>query len=199
MSIDINEAIAKIDQIHNHLSRSEMYRGYRPKTLFWVGTIALTVMLTEQLFFPEVNPTFIWCGTALVIGLFIFSIIGRHYFGQSASYEKKQIRNISLQFLPGMLAGFVVTAYFFVFESNIQLLPGIWSIIFGLTLLGLVPYITRMLIFVTLFYIICGTLLLIGTSYDFPVFPYGIGLTFGLGHWLSAIIMKLDLRKFDEQ
>ena len=194
----VSRAMDQLSEIRNHLSRSEMYRGYRPGALAAIGLVSLLFMVAQALFLGPEGRLTQWIIVAIIIAAAEAGIILWNYFRNSGSFYRMQTRRILFQFFPFIISGALLS---FIFLGNGEVnkyLPGIWAIIFGLSIVGMLPYITAGLIYAALYYLACGFLSLALARGGHDVLPWGPGLTFGPGHLLTALIMKINLGKTNE-
>ena len=195
--MDIDKAVDQISEIHRHLAKSEIFYGYKPGVLLTVGIIAfITAALQTWLFVPASN--FIFLIQWLVIGVIILVIISGNilynYLRRGSNFEIHQMAKVFVQFIPSIIAGVIMSlVLLFLEKSAIEFLPGLWAIIFGLGIFSMRPYLPRMIGFVALFYLLTGGILLCLVHYSLSLLPWGMGLTFGTGHLLAALILKLNI------
>ena len=197
--MDINRAAEQISEIHRHLAKSEIFYGYKPKTLFFVGIISfLTAAVQSWLIIPANSVIFLlqWLITGSVIAAIMFGNIIYNYLKHGSNFEIHQMSGVFLQFVPSLIAGFLITSVLLLLQSPaIEFLPGIWAIIFGLGIFSMRPFLPKLVGYVALFYLIAGTVLLYLVRFNLSFSPWGMGLTFGTGHLFAALILRLDIER----
>lgn len=197
--MDINKAVDQISEIHKHLAKSEVFYGYKPQAIFLVGIVAFVVAaLQTWLIRPGSNVVFLiqW----LVVGCVIIVIIGGNiiynYKKSGSSFEIHQMSKVFLQFTPSLVAGVIITGAMILLENSaIEFLPGIWATLFGLGIFSMRPYLPRLVGYVALFYLFAGVVLFFLVHYSMSFSSWGMGLTFGIGHFFAALILHLDIER----
>jgi hypothetical protein len=198
--MQVSEALARLDVIHDHLSRSETYRGFRAGAVTLTGLLGLGAAALQPCFVArEDGPAFVryWvvaaalcalpsAGTALFLRLF-----------QEDGLARKRSDRVAGQFLPCIAAGAIVTVAFA--GSNPTLtafLPGLWAILFGLGNLAVRPFLPRRIVVVGVFYLATGAWLL-GWPPEPTPSGWTVGGVFGIGHLASALVLFLDRERRD--
>ena len=197
--MDLKNAVNQISEIHGHLAKSEVFYGYKPGVVLTVGMMAFFVAaLQSWLIIPTSNYIFLlqW----LVLGIAIIAVISGNilynYLKSGSNFEIHQMTKVFFQFVPSIAAGGIITiVLLFIQKTAVEFLPGLWAIMFGLGIFSMRPYLPRMIGFVALFYLIAGGVLLCLVRYDLSFSPWGMGITFGTGHCLGALILRLNLKR----
>ncbi|MBI9107659.1 MAG: hypothetical protein JEZ04_13005 [Spirochaetales bacterium] len=197
--MDVNKAVNQISEIHRHLAKSEVFYGYKPKTVLIVG-IAAFVTAAVQTWWIIPARSIIFLLQWLTVGSAIIVIIGGNiiynYLKSGSNFEIHQMSKVFLQFVPSLMAGFIITSVIILLENSaIEFLPGIWAMLFGLGIFSMRPYLPRMVGYAALFYLIAGSVLLYLVRYNLSFSPWGMGLTFGIGHLFAALILHLDIER----
>jgi hypothetical protein len=197
--MDINKAVDQISEIHRHLAKSEIFYGYKPKTLLIVGFTAFLIAAVQSWWIvPASDLIFLtqWLVTSTIITIIIGGNIIYTYLRSGSNFKIHQMSKVFLQFIPSLLAVVSITCVMFLLGSSaIVFLPGLWAIIFGLGIFSMRPYLPRMVGFVALFYLLAGTVLLYIVRFDLSFSPWGMGLTFGTGHLLAALILHINIER----
>jgi hypothetical protein len=100
------------------------------------------------------------------------------------------------QFLPSIVAGSMVTAViaYFAHEQS-WMLPGLWSIFFGLGIFAshrLLPHAT---FWVATYYLLAGGVCLVTTQGSLALSPWTMMGTFGIGQFLAAAVLYWHLER----
>jgi hypothetical protein len=195
----LNTALDQISEIHKHISKTEIFRGYRPFTIFCIGLSSICFSFFQLIFLKNSSPVeFImqWIYLSMLIFSLVIINIIINYFFKMSSLEKHQIRKILFQFIPSILAGALITITIIIKEQKvITLLPGVWAVIFGLTIISISPYLPELLYFVGFFYLISGGILFYLIKFNLSLYPLFMGFTFGLGHIISSWVLYLYLKQ----
>ena len=197
--MNVDKAVEQISEIHRHLTKTEIFYGYKPKTVLIIGIVAILVAAVQSwLIIPASDIIFLlqW----LIVGGVIIAIIGGNivfnYLKSGSDYEIHQMTKVFFQFVPSIAAGAIITGILFLLESSaIAFLPGIWSVLFGLGLFSMRPYLPKLVGWTALFYLLTGAVLMYLVRWGLNYSPWGMGLTFGLGHLFAALILHLDIER----
>lgn len=197
--MDIDKAVNQISDIHRHLAKSEIFYGYKPKAVFMVGISAFIAAVVQNwLMIPANNVIFLaqWLVLASIVIVIMGGNIIYNYLKSGSNFEIHQMSKVFLQFVPSLAGGSIITAVMMLLESSaLVFLPGIWAILFSLGIFSMRPYLPKMVGFVGLFYLFAGGILLLLVRYDLSCSSWGLGLTFGLGHLFTALILHLDVER----
>ena len=195
--MDVEKAVDQIAEIHRHLVKTEIFYGYKPNIVFSVGIVAFVVAALQAWLIVPPNEVVFLLQWMIVCGIVILIIGGNivyNYSKNASNYQINQMSKVFLQFVPSLIAGFIITSVLLVLESPaVAFLPGIWAILFGLGIFSMRPYLPRMTGFVAIYYLFAGGLLMYLVRYGLSFSPWGIGITFGTGHIFSALILRLDI------
>ncbi len=190
--MDLSRALQDIADIHAQIAKGEIYRGYRPLPVAASGLIGIAAAWTQpQGLGPDDPPGFVlyWAAIAVLAGFVGVSEIVYNYVVHDDGAERRHTRRVVGQFVPGVLAGAIVTASFVRLNAGlVPLLPGIWAICFGVGTFASRPYLPRTSSIVALFYYGAGVVLLWATSVE-KLSGWWVGGTFGAGQLLAAAVL----------
>ena len=192
----VDDALSQIEAIHDQMTKAEVYRGFHAWGVATAGLLGCGAAALE----PFVPGTFepmgflrYWLIVGLVCGLVAASSALHAYLDEDA-YTRRQTRRLMSQFVPCLLAGIVVTiALPRVGEELVALLPGLWSLLFGLGLLAARPYLPRATGWVCLFHLVAGALLLLQTSPQLA--GWQVGGVFGIGQLAAAYVLYRNVER----
>ncbi len=197
--MDVNKAADQISEIHRHLVKSEVFYGFKPVILLLVGLTAIAAAVVQSwLMPPAADVIFLiqWMIVGCIIIVIIYGNIIYNYLKSGSNYEIHQMMRVCMQFVPSLVAGSIITGVLFLLQTPaVAFLPGIWAIIFGLGIFSMRPYLPRFIGWSALFYLLAGGLLLYLVRYNLSYSPWGMGLTFGVGHLFASLIMHLDIER----
>lgn len=196
--MELERALHQIAEIHGHLARSEVYRGYRSLPLALSGFIALAAAgLQETVLVPETDVAFVsyWVVIAAICGALSSSEVIYHYLFRDDAFRRRKTRRVTGQFLPSLIGGGALTVCLVKSgPSAVSLIPGLWAILFGMGIFASRPYLPRAIGWVGLFYLIAGNLLLL-LSGGGGLNPWGMGVTFGTGQLLTALVLYWNIER----
>jgi hypothetical protein len=192
MAMNVRNALDQLDQIHDQLTRSEVYRGFRVPGVTAVGIVALLAASGEQ-FFPGTTAgsgfVIYWVVSAGICGLIGTATAVHLYSTREDSFARRRTRRVMAQFSPCILGGAVVTVALCRVPEMVSFLPGIWGIIFGLGLIAARPHLPSGIGLVGLGYVVTGAAFLLRVSPNDNPSGWAVGLEFGVGHLLTAYVL----------
>ncbi len=195
----INEALEQLEEIHNHVQRSELYRGYRSVLTAAMGLVALGAAFFQPRFVAAEHPlsfVYFWVAVGVINLLLPLSQIFFHYVAYETPLERKKTRLALGQFLPCLFAGaFLTFAVCKTSESFIVLLPGLWSILFGMGVYASKPYLPGSIHWMAASFFLGGVVLLALVPSGQSLSPWGMGLDFSLGLLAGASILYFNLER----
>ncbi len=204
----IDKALEQISEIHEHLAKSQMYRGYRAVPAVLSGILAIVAAWIQPFIVSGVDPRIFvlyWILVAVAAFLIIGGSVINGYLREEDTHARQRTAVVVGQLAPSLAVGLILTIAFLVPEdrSLIAFLPGIWALLYGLGLNASKPFLPRMIGWLALFYILCGCVLLRrAVELDLvSLSPWEIGIPFGVGHILSGLILywNLERRRHDSQ
>lgn len=199
-SADVARALERIAEIHGHLDRGEVYRGYHPRLVAVTGLLGAGAAAAQPwlLPFPD-GAAFLayWICVATANLAVHWSTMVYGYIRED-DVGRRRTRRVVGQFVPSVAAGGMLTAgCAAAFPGAIAALPGIWSITFALGVFSSRPYLPRYIGWVGLWYLASGGVLLSQTSAGFAALGAWLGGVFGLGQLGAALVLYLDRRRVE--
>jgi hypothetical protein len=197
--MEIDKALEQLEEIHSHVQRSELYRGYRSILTAAMGLVALGAAFLQPRFVVLEHPlsfVYFWVAVALANFLLPISQILFHYAAYESPLERKKTRLAVGQFLPCLLAGaFLTIAVCKTNENFIIFLPGLWSILFAMGVYASKPYLPGAIHWMALSFFLGGVILLALVPSGQSLSPWGMGLDFSLGLLAGAGILYFNLER----
>jgi hypothetical protein len=197
--MELQNAINQLSEIHAQISKTEFYRGIRAVPVAFTGLTAFLAALVQPYWVGQTDYlAFIrfWAAVAMINILFISVFLVYDYFSRETSFERQKARNVLMQFGPALMAGVLVTAVMYRFQGEILFyLPGLWSLIFALGVFACRPYFPANSFWVGAYYLISSAILFMLAPNSQSMQPWGMGLVFGIGQLLGAIIIYWDLER----
>ena len=193
---DLHRALADISAIRGQMARGTMFRGYGPAALAATGCLALLAAAAQAVWLEDPARDFaaylaLWVATAILSVIIIGSEAVRRSRRAHSGLADDMLQAAAGQFLPAAVAGVLLTL---VIErcapQSLWMLPGLWQILFSLGVFASCRSLPRPLIAVAVWYLATG-LACVALASDAWVFsPWAMGLPFGLGQWLAAILLQ---------
>lgn len=203
--MEINRALDQITEIHKHLTKAEVYRGYRAVPVGISGILGIIAAFIQPHIIGS-QPTTKFLIYWVVVGLLCGSISGGeiliNYYRnitKGHTVAQRQTRLVIGQILPSLIAGGLIT--FVIFNINtlqaVALCPGLWAIVYGLGTFASRPYLSRMIGWVALYYLASGVILFaLAFSEGNPsLSPWGMGITFGVGQIFGGCVLYWNLER----
>ncbi|MCE7870816.1 hypothetical protein DYH09_10600 [bacterium CPR1] len=195
--MEIEKALAQIQEIHGHLARSEVYRGYRSVPMAFTGMIGLLASVAQPwIVDPDSPGAFLryWAtvcvANVLVVGLDMIY----DYHVHLAPRDRRMTRQVVGQFIPCLVAGAFLTMIF-ARGHDVALLPGLWALLFSLGAFASRPYLPRGVGWVALYYLVCGCVLLTLAQGQVSLAAWSMGASFGLGQLFLATVLYWNLER----
>lgn len=199
--MELQEALAQVSEIRLQIARSEPFRGYRSVT---AGFSALTAVVAAALQ-PAVVPApqsdpqaylVLWIGAAILCaGVTAIEMAIRCRRSTSPTASRMTWMAVE-QFLPSLIAGGLVTFVMALWVvDGLWMLPGLWGILFSLGVFASRRLLPRAVIWVAVYYLVGGLLSLAFAQGAWSFSPWAMGVTFGGGQALTAIVLYLTLER----
>ena len=201
--MDLHEALSQISEIRQQMARSETFRGYRSITVGFSGVLGILAAAIQSRWVPSPASDLgrylgLWIGVAAVSLI----VAGAELYWRARCDGPGLSRQMTLlaveQFLPCVLVGALVTACIYRGASQVAwMLPGLWSLIFGLGIFASYRLLPRQVFWMALFYVLCGCFCLFWGQGDNAFSPWLMGITFGGGQLMSAALLYWILERPD--
>ncbi len=197
----VNEAVSRIDAIHSMMNRTQMFRGYRSRTTLVSAVLAVVAAMIQAHFIPEPELhlkqyLFLW-GTVAAISISCAGwYLWKSYSSQSASINKSIFRSAMIQLSPGIVAGAGLTFVICTCATEaIWMLPGLWSICFGLAVCSSVALLPRFTLAGGVYFIVAGLFVLSVGADGQVLAPWMMIVTFAFGQAFNAILLYWTLER----
>jgi hypothetical protein len=195
---DVTRALEQIAEIHDHLARGEIYRGWRSLPVALSGLVGLAGALWQSMYPRPFEPwsfTAYWTFVASVSLAVGCSEIAWRYT-RATPRERRQTRCVIGQFLPALVAGAIATtALMRLSPALVVLLPGLWALLYGVAIFAARPYIPRASGWVALYFWSAGLILLWTADGVESLSPWSVGATFGIGQLFGALALYWNLER----
>jgi hypothetical protein len=202
--IGLAEAIERIGEIHGHLAKQEVYRGYRPVPVAVSGFAALAAALAEpRLLGAHPSPhAFVayWMALAAFAMLLPGLRIAHRHLTVDDELARGKTRRVLGQLVPSLAAGGGLTAALLLLpDPPVALLPGLWALVFGLGMFASRPYLPKATGWVALFYFAAGLALLAGSGDLHALSGWRVAGVFGPGQIVAALVLRRNLGRGEEE
>jgi hypothetical protein len=193
--MELHEALAQIAEIHQGVARAELFRGYRAVPVALSGMLALTAAVMQPVLVGVPAENFsgfllLWLGAAIlsVIATGLEMVWSLH---KTPSRLERQKTFVAIsQFLPCLLAGGLLLVVMGRWaQDSTWMLPGLWSILFGLGIFASCRFLPRGIFWIGVFYLAAGAVCLALAQGDNAFSPWAMGVPFGIGQLLCALVL----------
>ena len=202
-AMELREALSQISEIRQQMARSEVFRGYRSMTVGFSGVLGLlaAAFQSQWVASPESELGRYLC---LWISVAAASLIvaGAELCWRARGAGPGLARQMTLlavgQFLPCVVVGALLTLCIYRGAPQVAwMLPGLWSLVFGLGVFASYRLLPRQVFWVGLYYVLCGCGCLLWGQGDNAFSPWQMGISFGGGQLMSAAILYWTLERSD--
>jgi hypothetical protein len=194
---DLYKALGDISSIRKQMARSTEFRGYGPATLAATAGFAILAAGMQGFWVPDpvnhIRPYLgIWISTAILSA----ALTGAQMYTRSrrihSGLSDEMIRMAVEQFLPAVGAGLLLTIVLLQYvPASSWMLPGMWQIIFSLGVFSSCRFLPKPMIAAGIWYLLTG-LGCIASGGDRALSPWAMGLPFGVGQSLVAMILLMN-------
>ena len=199
--MDMREALEQISHIRDSMAKGEVFRGYRSATVAFSGLLALDAAIVQKLWLARPTERLgaylaLWIGVAVVsFAVAAFEIVWRARAARG-SLVRSMSRLAAEQFAPCLCAGVILTAVVAIASPETGwILPGAWSLLFGLGVFASYRLLPRSTFWVGAYYLLAGGLCLWLGQGAAALSPWLMAGAFGGGQLLSAAILYWTLER----
>jgi hypothetical protein len=190
--MNVRNALEQLEQIHDQITRSEVYRGFRVPAVVIVGILAFAAAGAQQ-FLPDAQTpagfVIYWVTVAGACG-FIGTATAVHLYAvREDGFARRRTRRVLAQFSPCIFAGAVVSVVVARVPECVVFLPGLWGMIFGLGIIASRPHLPPGIGLVGLWYTAAGAAFLLRSIPKEAPSGWAVGVEFGVGHLLTALVL----------
>ena len=195
----LNDALSQIADIRQQMARSQAFNGFRSLTTGLTGVIAIVASLLQK--WLVVDPIHhmnrylvIWLVVALVSIIVVGIELAIRCWRSDQPLQRELSFHAMEQMIPSLAAGALLTFVVTQFAEEIAwVLPGIWSILFGLGVFASRRLLPKATFLVGGFYLLAG-LYMVSMRYD-ALNAWTMGATFGIGQISAAALLYFTLER----
>jgi hypothetical protein len=200
--IDPYNGLAEV-QSARHLARNAQFRPYGPMTLAITGALALLAAALQALWVK--NPSHemavyleIWIATATVsLAAITIDALTRARRAQSVPATEMILSALG-QFVPAVVAGLTLTVVLLrCAPQTMWMLPGLWQVLFSLGVFSSCQYLPYQMSAAGVWYLTTGLTCLTFGSGERALSPEAMGVPFGIGQLLVALILRFGYEDAD--
>jgi hypothetical protein len=195
---DVTRALEEIAEIHAHLAAREVYRGWRAIPVAVSGLVGLSAaaaLAARQTITDPADFVRTWLAIGLVALAAGCAEIAWRYATRANALERRRTRVVMRQFLPGLVAGVVLSvALVRLNPASVAAVPGLWAICFALAIFAARHCLPPASAWAAGYYAVAGLILLTVAPTGVPA-PWTVGATFGIGQGLAALLIHVTLER----
>ena len=198
ISHHVQEALQQVRHLQHAILERIRFHGFSGPTRAISGTLALlAASLMATPFYPQTAHAHLlgWAGV-LAAALVLNSAALLRWFFTSADVHRnpRRLRPV-LDVIPPLFVGGILTAAL-VLRGELDLLFGVWMLMFGLTNLASRHVLPRAINLVGLFYIAAGMVWILTPGLNF-MNPWTMGIVFFAGEWAGGLILYADDKRLE--
>lgn len=191
---DVEAALNDIARIREQLAASTRFQGFAPPIVAATGGLALALAAWQSA-----------TGQHSLSAWIVLAVISAVLIGTEAIVRARKLHrsmadrllSTTLQrFMPtamaGAILGLVVLTRAFEFSA---FLPGTWQLLMGIGIFAVQGNLPRNIVFAAAFYFLCGTVCLTLASEAAAPLPWLMGLPFGIGQLVVALLLHLGSKE----
>ncbi len=202
--MELHEALAQIAEIRQQMARTEVFRGYRAAPVAFSGALAIGAAVYQSWWItdPIADLTAylaLWVGAAVLSAIAAgLGMSWRARHAPPSSWSREITRLAVEQFAPSVVAGGLVTIVLVrTAVEALWMLPGLWSILFGLGIFASRRVLPRATTAVAVFYLVAGLACLELARGTHVLSPWAMGIPFGVGQLFAAAVLYGTLERQD--
>jgi hypothetical protein len=201
--VQLDHALRQISDIRRQMAQSEVFRGYRSITVGFSGVLALLAAAIQPRWVASPQADLarylgLWVGVAMLSVI----VAGVELHGRvrhaGPGLTRRQTLLAIEHFVPCIVVGALLTLCISRAAPEVAwMLPGLWSLIYGLGVFASSRLLPRQSIWVGSFYVLSGCGCLLWGRGELALSPWLMAISFGGGQLLSAAILYWTLERRD--
>jgi hypothetical protein len=199
--MELRDALCQINEIRQQMARGETFRGYRSVTSGCSGVLAMLAAACQPYLVGSPRDELsrylaLWVTVAAISFVMVAIEIWRRMQREGSELTREVTRLAVEQFLPCVVIGALLTLIIYRRAPEVAwMLPGLWSLLFGLGVFASYRLLPRQSVVVALYYAVCGIGCLIGGDGPKALSPWQMAISFGGGQLLGAAILYWTLER----
>ena len=199
--MELREALQQISDIRQQMARSEVFRGYRSLTVGASGVLGLLAAAVQSRWVQDPQSDLgrylvLWVGVAALSAVIAGVEMAMRAHKSDSALARDMTRLAIEQFLPCVVVGALLTICIYRTAPQVAwMLPGLWSLVFGLGVFASSRLLPSLVSWVGLYYVMCGCVCLYEGPGNQFLAPWKMALCFGGGQLLCAAILYWTLER----
>jgi hypothetical protein len=201
IEMELRQALSQVSDIREHLARTEVFRGYRSLTVGFSGLVGLGAAIAQAFWLPHPTESpkaylALWIGAAAIN----VAVVGVEIWSRARVAKMVLTRRTAIfaieQFVPSLVAGGLLTVVIAERASeSVWMLPGLWAMLFSLGVFASCRLLPRAVSIAGAWYLVGGVLALAWGQGEAALSPWIMGINFGVGQLLTALILHVTLER----
>ena len=202
--MELREALGQIAEIRQQMAQGEVFHGYRSLTVGAVGLMGIGAAIAQPYLVSSPADDLdayltLWIGVAAAALL----LVGLGSWLRVRSADSPMIRQSASMaaelFLPSVAIGTLATLGIYLGAPEVGwLLPGLWSLVYSLGVFASYRKLPGQGFWLGVYFALCGFGCLIWGHGTHAFSPWQMGIPFGGGHLIAAILLYRGLERNDE-
>ena len=161
------------------MTRTRLFRGYRSNTTLFSAAVAIGTAVLQAVLVPDPQHhvmayLLLWCGAAIVCLTVVGAGIVVGYLRTDSPVERELTLVAVQQFIPCLVVGGLLTYIFARVDwASLWLMPGLWTILFGMGILASRQLLPREIKWIGAFYLMAGLISIVWMRTTAHFFPHG--------------------------
>lgn len=193
----------QISDIRRQMARAEVFRGYRSATVGFSGLLGVTAAIFQPMFVPAPQEALdrylvLWVGVA-AISLLVSGVELAWRSTMSGPGVSREMTRLAVeQFLPCVVVGALITLAIYQTAPEVAwMLPGLWCFTFGLGVFASYRLLPPQVFWIGSYYLLCGLFCLLYGRGENAFAAWQMGVSFGGGQLLAAVLLYWTLERND--
>jgi hypothetical protein len=165
--MELHEALGQISEIRAQMTRTQTFGGFRSLTVATSGVLGILAAIYQANRIPRPMEQIeeyvtLWSAVA-ALSLFVVGLELAYSYSEAMSTLRRRLTTHAIrQFVPCLIAGAVLTAaIIYRAPETAWMLPGLWSLFFGLGVFASSKLLPRPIVWLGVYYLLAGTLCLV--------------------------------------
>lgn len=199
--VELRDALQQISDIRQQMARGEVFRGYRSLTVGASGVLGLLAAAVQARWVADPETDLarylaLWVGVAALSAVIAGVELVMRAHKSGSGLARDMTRLAVEQFLPCLVVGALLTICIYRTAPFVAwMLPGLWSLVFGLGVFASSRLLPSLVAWVGLYYVVCGCICLYAGPGDQFLASWKMALCFGGGQLFCAAILYWTLER----
>jgi len=190
---DIESALSDIGRIRDQLAASTRFQGFTPAVIALTGCLAIALAALQTVQSGLSDEPILLFVTWILLALICACLIATDAIARARRLHRAMadtMLNTTLRhFLPVCAAGGVIAFILLTRAPQVVwTLPGLWQILVSIDVFAALANLPRLTVLVAGWYFLCGAVSLTLASGNGLASPWMMGLPFGIGQLLAALV-----------